>query len=128
MCSEQFEKAYDSQVDTDVRYLKHLGELEYNFQQMTQSVADERHKEFEQLKDQIAFTLESNDLYEREEATRRQLLEQVNLLKAQCKQEVESRTVADGEIESALSKYQEIIETAVTKQREEIRDKQKAHF
>lgn len=72
---------------------------------MTQAVSDERKSEYEHLNEQIANTLNSNELYEREEATRRMLLEQVNLLKAQCKTEVESRTVADNEIESALSKY-----------------------
>jgi len=46
-----FEKAYHTQVEQDVKELKYIGELEFNFSQMTKSISDKRNKEFQQLKD-----------------------------------------------------------------------------
>ena len=46
-----FEKSYSQQVEQDVKELKYIGELEYNFSQMTQAISESRLKEFKQLKD-----------------------------------------------------------------------------
>lgn len=58
----------------------------------------QRNAEFAQIEHQIQETLRSNAVYEQEEACRKMLLQQVNTLKHQCKQEMEQRKLADEEI------------------------------
>ena len=63
----------------------------------------ERHEEFKALQQQIEDNFHSKELYEKEERTRGLLIEQVNILKNHFKLEVQSREVADEEIEEALN-------------------------
>jgi len=48
------------------------------------------------------------------------LLSQINVLKNQCKLEIEQRKLADDEIQQALTQYQTIIEKEVAKQRAQL--------
>jgi hypothetical protein len=59
-------------------------------------------------------------VYEQEEACRQMLLSQINVLKNQCKLEIEQRKLADDEIQQALTQYQTIIEKEVAKQRAQL--------
>jgi phosphoenolpyruvate-protein kinase (PTS system EI component) len=79
-----FEEEYQKQVDLDVKELKNIGELEHNFETMTQKISDERMVDFRQLKQQIVNALRENDVYERDESVRKILITQVNTIK-DCK-------------------------------------------
>lgn len=39
---DQYERAYEAQVDTDIKQLKSIGELQHNYQHMTQKVMQQR--------------------------------------------------------------------------------------
>ena len=41
-----FENAYQSQLNEDVKELKYIGELEYNFENLSKEIMRERHEEF----------------------------------------------------------------------------------
>jgi len=77
------------QVDTDIKQLKGIGELQYNYKQITAKVHHNRQQEFTQIDSQIQETLRSNEVYQQEEACRKMLLQQINTLKNQCKVEIE---------------------------------------
>lgn len=79
-----FENAYQEQVDSDVKQLKTIGELEFNYENLTEKISTSRQAEYSFLKQQIQDTIRSNEIYEQEEATRKLLIGQVNLLK-HCK-------------------------------------------
>ena len=44
-----FEQAYQKQLDDDVKELKYIGELEYNFENLSREIMSERHQEYKQL-------------------------------------------------------------------------------
>jgi hypothetical protein len=44
-----FENAYQSQLNEDVKELKYIGELEYNFENLSKEIMRERHEEFKAL-------------------------------------------------------------------------------
>jgi hypothetical protein len=52
-------------------------------------------------------------VYQKEEATRKLLLNQVNFLKQRIKMEIDSRKMADEDIQNALDKYRELIQTKI---------------
>ncbi len=54
--------------------LKSIGELKHNYEHMTQQIMEQRDVEFAQIQQQITETLQSNQVYENEETTRKQLL------------------------------------------------------
>ena len=68
----------------DVKELKQIGELEHNFDMMTDSIGKHRLDEFKILKQQIVSTLRDNSIYERDEAVKKILISQMNGLK-DCK-------------------------------------------
>lgn len=78
---DQFERAYASQVDTDIKQLKSIGELQHNYQTMTTKVMQQRQQEFVQIEKQISETLRSSQVYEQEQACKQMLLQQINTLK-----------------------------------------------
>jgi hypothetical protein len=41
-----FEKAYQEQVDSDVKQLKTIGELEFNYENLTEKIATSRQAEY----------------------------------------------------------------------------------
>lgn len=69
-----FEDAYEHQVETDIVQLKSIGELKHNYEQMTQQIMHQRNVEFAKIEQQISETLQSDQVYESEESTRKQLL------------------------------------------------------
>ena len=44
-----FEQAYQKQLDDDVKELKYIGELEYNFENLSREIMNERNVEFKTL-------------------------------------------------------------------------------
>ena len=56
---------------------------------MTQKIANQRQVEFEKILAQIKQTLQHQNLYEREQATKQMLLQQINHLKTETKIEIE---------------------------------------
>lgn len=68
-------------MDSDVRQLKTIGELEFNYTNLTEQIATARQADYSEMKQQISQTIRSNEIYEQEEATRKLLIGQVNLLK-----------------------------------------------
>ena len=71
-----------SHVDDDVKELKNMGQMEYNFCQMTKTITESRDKDLQMLNHLINKTI--NDEYivcQKEEETRRLLLSQINYLK-----------------------------------------------
>ena len=92
---------------------------------MTRKIAQTREAEHATIASQIKATLQSENIYEKEEATKKMLLAQVNHLKGAIKVEIEARRTADEEILASLTQYQSIIEKEVTKQRSEVVRKKK---
>ena len=90
---------------------------------MSANIFNERAKEFKLIQEQIAEQLDRHSIYEKETATKKMLLNQVNDLKMSCKLEIDSRRTADEEIAQALSQYERIIETEVIKKRAEVQTK-----
>ena len=87
---------------------------------MTQKIAQQRQLEFNKILQQIKSTLQHENLYEREEATKQMLLQSINQVKNDTKLENEQRKSADDEILASLNQYQAIIEKEVTRQRAEV--------
>lgn len=83
-CRVGFEQEYQKQVDQDIKELKNIGELEHNFDKMTNQISQDRLMEFSGLKQQIVSTLRDSSVYERDEAIRKILVAQINTLK-DCK-------------------------------------------
>lgn len=105
-------------MQRDIKQLKLIGDLEFNFQTMTERIAASRQTDYLQMKQQIEETIRNDTVYEREENTRKLLLGQVNVLKhrkslssdhAELKMEMENRALADKEISDALAQYKQII-------------------
>lgn len=72
---DHFEKTFRDHVDADVKELKHIGELQYNFENMIIDINAERNDDLEWLNNLIDKTV--NDefvIYQKEEATRKLLL------------------------------------------------------
>ena len=44
-----FEQAYQKQLDDDVKELKYIGELEYNFENLSREIMNDRNIEFKTL-------------------------------------------------------------------------------
>ena len=44
-----FEQAYQKQLDDDVKELKYIGELEYNFENLSREIMNDRNVEFKTL-------------------------------------------------------------------------------
>lgn len=61
-------------METDIVQLKSIGELKHNYEQMTQQIMHQRNVEFAKIEQQISETLQSDQVYESEESTRKQLL------------------------------------------------------
>ena len=107
---QQFENTFRDHIDADVKELKHIGELQYNFENMIIDINAERTDDLQWLNDLIDKTV--NDefvIYQKEEATRKLLLSQINFLKQRVKVEIESRKTTDEDIQQALNKYKELI-------------------
>lgn len=107
---DKFQNTFREHVDADVKELKHIGELQYNFENMIIDINAERGDDLQWLNDLIDKTV--NDefvIYQKEEATRKLLLSQINFLKQRVKVEIESRKTTDEDIQAALNKYKELI-------------------
>jgi len=89
---KNFEKLARQNVDSDVKDLKLMGEYEYNFDQLIKGIKTERSSDFDTLTKLIDLTVNDEFLVcQKEEATRKLLLSQVNFLKSRIKMEIESR-------------------------------------
>ena len=122
----EFEGAYKQQIADDIRELKYLGELEYNFDNTLNQIKGTRTKEYNehlQLIDKVVNN--TPEIYQKQETTKKLLYSEINRLKTRVKLEVESRRRADEEIQSALDKYQEVIGREVENKRQEIIEKKK---
>jgi hypothetical protein len=95
----EFEAAYKDQITADIKELKYVGELEYNFDNLVAKVRDDRANQFAQALDQIDAVINRDPkIYQRQEMTRKLLYQELNRLKSRCKIEIDSRTRADDEI------------------------------
>ena len=95
----EFEAAYKQQISDDIRELKYIGELEYNFDNTLSSIRASRESEYEthmKLIDKVIN--ETPEIYQRQETTKKLLYQEINRLKTRVKLEVESRRRADEEI------------------------------
>lgn len=105
-----------------------MGELEYNFDNLIAKVRDDRANQFAQALDQIDAVINRDpQIYQRQEMTRKLLYQELNRLKSRCKIEIDSRTRADDEIQSALDKYQELIAREVETKKQDIKQRQPNH-
>ena len=69
-------------MDADVKELKQMGELEYNFNNMIIDTKADRYDDMEWLNQLIDKTVNDDFVvYQNEEATRKLLLSQINFLK-----------------------------------------------
>ena len=95
----EFESAYKQQISDDIRELKYIGELEYNFDNTLTSIRSSRESEYNthmKLIDKVIN--ETPEIYQRQETTKKLLYQEINRLKTRVKLEVESRRRADEEI------------------------------
>lgn len=119
----EFEGAYKQQIADDIRELKYIGELDYNFEQMTTRIRGERGRQYTQqllpLIDQLLN--QDQQLYQRQEMTKKLLFNEINRLKTRCKLEIDSRKRADEEIARSLAKYEELISREVDQKRQDIK-------
>lgn len=121
----QFDETFRSHVDKDIKCLKKLGELEYNFENMLQDIDTDRKDDTEWLNDMIQHTINDEKIvYQKDEATRKLLISQINFLKVRIKNEVDSRKLADEDIKSALDKYKEMIEEKIQMKRNDIKKRE----
>ena len=119
---KNFKEAFRNNVEADVREMKQLGELEYNFETMVNGIHQQKATELEELHTKIKTTVnDDNVVYQKEEATRKILLGQVNFLKDRIKMEIESRKIADEDIQNALDKYKELIASKIMEHRNDIK-------
>ena len=120
---ELFGKTFREYIDYDVKELKNMGQLEYNFNNMIKDIKTNRDTELEWLHELINKTINDKKIvHQREEATKKLLFSQVNFLKHKIKTEIESRKVTDDDIQSALDKYKELIQQKVLEKRNDIRN------
>lgn len=76
-----------------------MGELEYNFNNMILDTKADRTDDMEWLNQVIDKTVNDDFVvYQKEEATRKLLLSQINFLKQRIKVEIESRKTTDEDI------------------------------
>lgn len=123
--SKHFQTAFRAHVNMDIAELKHMGEVEYNFNQMTDQIQVKKSNEMGQLNEMIKQTLNDEYLvYEKHEATRKLLLSQINYLKDRIKIEIESRRVSDDDIQHALDKYKELIASRIMQKRNDIKKRE----
>lgn len=102
--------------------MKQMGELEYNFETMVNQIHKTKAHEQEELHHKIVTVInDDNVVYQKEEATRKLLIGQVNFLKERIKMEIESRKIADEDIQNALDKYKELIASKIMEQRNDIK-------
>ena len=120
----EFEEAYRQQIQDDLRELKNIGELEYNFDNLATQVHQERAAQFgKQLMPAIDGAINQNkQIYERQENIRKTLHNEINRLKERLKLEMESRRRADKELDSALKKYMALFEKEMEAKRQDIRN------
>ena len=107
---KQFQEIFREQVDSNIKKLKQIAELEYNFNNTIDDINRERESDVEWLHQMTQHTInDTTAVYQKQEATRKILLQQVNFLKQRLKLEIDSRKVADNDIFHALEKYKELI-------------------
>ena len=103
----EFSLAYHSQIEEDVRELKYIGELEYNFDNMVTQINQHRASDYEELLGLIDESLNDGErVHKEQEKTRKIVFTEINNLKMQLKLEIDSRKQADEDIRKALEKYQ----------------------
>ena len=118
-----FGRTFRDYIDYDVKELKNMGQLEYNFNNMIKDIKTNRDTELNWLHELINKTINDKKVvHQREEATKKLLFSQVNFLKQKIKAEVESRKVTDDDIQAALDKYKELIQQKVLEKRNDIRN------
>lgn len=96
---KKFESTFREHVDADVKELKQMGEIEYNFKNMIIDTNADRKDDMEWLNSMIHETV--NDefvVYQKQEATKKLLISQINFLKQRLKVEIESRETTDEDI------------------------------
>ena len=119
-----FGKTFRSYVDYDVKELKNMGQLEYNFNNMSKDIKRDRDDDLNWLHELINKTINDKKVvHQREEATKKMLFSQVNFLKQRIKTEIESRKVTDDDIQAALDKYKELIQQKVLEKRNDLKNR-----
>ena len=119
---EKFDNTYSDHVNQDVKELKQMGELEYNFDNMISDVKESRGEDMEWLNYLIQDTIKDEKVvHQREEATRKILKNQVNFMKQRIKIEIDSRKTADNDIQLALDKDKELIQQKIDQKRNDIK-------
>lgn len=102
-----------------------MGEIEYNFKNMIADTKADRQDDMEWLNALIHETV--NDefvVYQKQEATRKLLISQINFLKQRLKVEIESREKTDEDIQKALDKYKELIQEKILQKRNDIKKRE----
>lgn len=123
--SKHFQTAFRAHVNMDIAELKQMGEVEYNFNQMTDQIQLKKSNEMGKLIQMIKDTVNDEQMvYEKHEATRKLLLSQINFLKDRIKIEIESRRVSDEDIQLALDKYKELIAARIMEKRNDIKKRE----
>ena len=117
----EFESVFKEHVDVNVKRLKKITELQYNFEHMLKEVEDERQGEVNWLKGMTKAAVDDEmTVHQKKEATRKILYSQLNFLKDRLKAEIECRRVSDEDIWSALEQYKDMIQRQVQAKRNDI--------
>lgn len=83
-----------------------MGEYEYNFDMMKQSIRSDGDSELNGMLILIDKTVnDENVVCQKQEATKKLLIGQINFLKQKIKIEMESRRIADEDIATALDQF-----------------------
>lgn len=86
---ENFEETYSEQLRQDINELKNIGTLEYNFKNIMREVNDTRMAEFQDLMQYVIKAInDDQNVYQKDEITKKMLLEQINNLKQRTKIEI----------------------------------------
>lgn len=118
-----FSKEFRANVDKDASDLKQMGELQYNFEKMMDDITARKELEVSTLNSLIEKTVNDENVYQKEEATRKLLLSQVNFLKERIKMEICSRQIADEDIQKALDQYKGLIQETILHKRNDIKNR-----
>ena len=122
---KEFMNLMKSSVDQEVKDMKQTGEVFYNFDQMLKDIKTQRAEEHRGMNEIIhQVTNDEKIVCQKEEATRKLLLGQINYLKENIKLEIESRKKSDEDIQMALDKYKELIQTKILEKRNDIKKRE----
>ena len=107
----EFEGVFKEHVDVNVKRVKRIAELQYNFEHMMRDIENERDADVGWLKGMTKTTIDDETtVHQKKEATRKILYSQLNFLKDRLKAEIEGRRVSDDDIWRALEQYKDMIQ------------------